>query len=263
MWKQSWFEDLFQDVRYAFRQMWRAPGFTAVAVLTMGLGIGSNTAIFSVVDKVLLQPLPYPNPDRLVVLLTTAPQGSAIVASPTKFNVWRRQTTVLEDVSAYRFSVLNVTEGTPEQIRTGHTSADFHRLLGAPMLMGRAFLPEEDLPGGNRVVVLSEGFWKRRFGGDPMIVGRTLSLNGEPYEVIGVVGRFSAGDAGRNESGPTEAWIPFQIDPNSTMQGHFFTVAARLKPGVTLAAANAHLQLASNEFRERFPNAMPPQFSFG
>jgi len=132
MWTRSWFWDLTQDVRYAFRQMRRAPGFTLVAVLTMGLGIGSNTAIFSVVDRVLLKPLPYPNPDRLVVLLTTAPQGSGIFASPTKFNVWRRQTAVLQDVSAYRYGVLNVTEGTPEQIGTMYTSVPLLPLLGAP-----------------------------------------------------------------------------------------------------------------------------------
>src|ERR671922_2829875 len=172
------------DLKFAFRQLLKNPGFTAVAVLTLALGIGANTAIFSVVNAVLLKPLPYPDPNRLMLMLNTSPQGSGPGASPTKFNTWRRQTKVLQDVSAYRFSAVNLTEGEPEQVDTAHVSADFFRLFGAPLVAGRTFSAEEDLPSGGHVAVLSQGFWKRRFGGDFSVVGRTLSLNGEPHEMI-------------------------------------------------------------------------------
>ena len=239
-----------------------SPAFTLAAVAALALGIGANTAIFSVVDTVLLRPLPYPDPGRLVVFLNTSPQGSGPGASPTKFNNWRRQTSAFQDVSAYRFSVVNLTEGEPEQVATAHVSADFFRLFGAPVVAGRTFAAAEDLPNGGRVAILSEGFWKRRFGGDQAVVGRKLSLNGEPHEVIGVLGPFDS-EAVQSPTGPPDIWLPFQIDPNSVMQGHFFQAAGRLKPGITLAAANAQLQQAANEFRGTFPNALGRQGGFG
>jgi predicted permease len=241
---------------------WRTPAFTLAAVAALALGIGANTAIFSVVNTVLLRPLPYPDPGRLVSFLNTSPQGSGPGASPTKFNTWRRQTSAFQDVSAYRVSVVNLTEGEPEQVGTAHVSADFFRLFGAPVIAGRTFAAAEDVPGGGRVAVLSEGFWKRRFGGDAGAVGRTISLNGEPHEVIGVLGRFDT-EAIQGPTGPPDIWLPFQIDPNSTMQGHFFLSAGRLKPGVTLAAASAQLQQAASEFRGAYPNAMGRQAGFG
>src|SRR4051812_33487265 len=179
-------ETLLQDLRHAWRMAWQSPAFTLAAVAALALGIGANTAIFSVVNSVLLRPLPYPDPGRIVSFLNTSPQGSGPGASPTKFNTWRRQTGAFQDVSAYRVSVVNLTEGEPEQIGTAHVSAGFFRLFGAPLVAGRTFTEEEDRPGGGHVVVLSEGFWKRRFGGDATAVGRTMSLNGEPHEVIGV-----------------------------------------------------------------------------
>ena len=255
-------DTLWQDLRHVWRIAWHSPAFFLPAVAALALGIGANTAIFSVVNTVLLRPLPYPDPGRLVTFLNTAPQGSAPGASPTKFNTWRRQTAAFQDVSAYRVSVVNLTEGNPEQIATAHVSADFFRLFGAPMQVGRTFTGDEDRPGGGRVVVLSEGFWKRRFGGDSSAVGRTMSLNGEPHEVIGVLGRFDA-EAVQGPTGPPDVFLPFQIDPNSTMQGHFFMSAGRLKPGVTIAAANAQLQQAAGEFRGAYPNAMGAQGGFG
>ena len=251
-----------QDLRHAWRMAWQSPAFTIAAVAALALGIGANTAIFSVVNTVLLRPLPYPDPSRLVLFLNTSPQGSGPGASPTKFNNWRRQTSAFQDVSAYRFSVVNLTEGDPEQIATAHVSAGFFRLFGAPLVAGRTFAAEEDLPSGGHVVVLSEGFWKRRYGGDTKVIGRILSLNGEPHEVVGVLGPFDA-EAVQSPTGPPDVWLPFQIDPNSVMQGHFFLAAGRLKPGVTLTGANAQLQQAANEFRDTFPNAMGRQGGFG
>jgi putative ABC transport system permease protein len=255
-------DTLLQDVRQALRLTWQSPAFTLAAVAALALGIGANTAIFSVVNAVLLKPLPYPDHERLMLMLNTSPQGTGPGASPTKFNNWRRQTSVLQDVSAYRFSAVNLTEGDPEQVDSAHVSADFFRLFGAPVAVGRTFAAEEDLPNGGRVAVLSEGFWRRRLGGDPSAVGRKLSLNGEPHEIIGVLGRFDT-ESIQAPTGPPEIFLPFQIDPNSTMQGHFFVAASRLKPGVTIAAANAQLQQAAGEFRQTFPNALGPQNGFG
>ncbi len=255
-------DTFLQDLRHSLRLARQSPAFTLAAVAALALGIGANTAIFSVVDTVLLRPLPYPDPGRLVLFLNTSPQGSGPGASPTKFNNWRRQTSAFQDVSAYRFSAVNLTEGEPEQVATAHVSADFFRLFGAPVVAGRTFTPAEDLPNGGRVAILSEGFWKRRFGGDATVVGRKLSLNGEPHEVVGVLGPFDS-EAVQSPTGPPDIWLPFQIDPNSVMQGHFFLTAGRLKPGITLAAANAQLQQAANEFRETFPNALGRQGGFG
>jgi putative ABC transport system permease protein len=256
-------DTLLDDLRHALRMLRQNPGFTAAAVAALALGIGANTAIFSVLNTVLLKPLPYPDPDRLVVFLNTSPQGSGPGASPTKFNVWRRQTGAFQDAAAYRFNVVNLTSaGDPEQISAGQVSADFFRLFGAPVVAGRTFSAEEDRPNGGYVAVLSGGFWKRRFGSDPSIVGRTISFNGTPYQVVGILGPFDT-EAIQSPAGPPDVWLPFQIDPDSRMQGHFFMAAARIKPGLTLEAANAQLQPAANEFRQTFPSAIGPQGGFG
>ena len=256
-------EHFVQDLRHALRLLRQSPAFTAAAVAALALGIGANTAIFSVVNTVLLKPLPYPDPERIVLFLNTAPQGSGPGASPTKFNAWRQQTAAFQDVAAFRSTAVNLTEGEPEQIAAGHVSADFFRLFGAPMVTGRTFSADEDRPNGGHVVVLSEGFWRRRFGADAGLVGRTVSLDDTPHLVLGVVGRFDTEAFPQSTAGPPEVWLPFQIDPASTMQGHFFITAGRLKPGVTLAAANSQLQLAANQFREKYPNSMGPQGGFG
>src|SRR5258705_1940886 len=255
-------DSLFQDFRYSVRMLWRNPAFTMAVIGALALGIGVNTAIFSVINTVLLKPLPYPDPDRLMVFINTSPQGSGPGASPTKFNVWRQQTRPFQDVAAYRFNVVNLA-GTsdPEQLAAGQVSADFFRLFGAPVIAGRTFTADEDRPNGGRVVVLSEGYWKRRFAGDRTIVGRTLSLNAESYEVVGILGPFDT-EAFR-QAGPPDVWLPFQIDPNSAMQGHFFMAAGRSKPGVTAASANEQLHVAASDFRHTSPDALVPQAGFG
>ena len=259
-------EDLLQDLRHSLRTLRRTPAFTMAVVAALALGIGANTAIFSVVNTVLLKPLPYPDPDRLMLFLNTSPQGSGPGASPTKFNVWRRQTGAFQDVSAYRFNVVNLTGGgDAEQIPAGQVSADFFRLFGAPVIAGRTFSAEEDRPNGGHVVVLSDGFWKRRFGGDASVLGRTLPIDGDPYVVIGILGPFDT-QAIRppTPNSDPEVWLPFQIDPNSAMQGHFFTAAGRFKPDVTPQIADAQLKTAANEFSEKFPGALGgPQNGFG
>jgi len=252
---------LVQDFRYSVRMLWRNPAFAVAVIGALALGIGVNTAIFSVINTVLLKPLPYPDPDRLLVFVNTSPQGSGPGASPTKFNVWRQQTGAFQDVAAYRFQSVNLT-GTndPEQIAAGQVSADFFRLFGAPVIAGRKFTVDEDRPNGGHVVVLSEGYWKRRFAGDATVVGRTLSLNGESYLVLGILGSFDT--EAIQGAGQPDVWLPFQIDPNSAMQGHFFMAAGRLKPGVTAASANEQLQTAAKDFRQKYPDALPPEAGF-
>ena len=167
----------------------RARASRSAAVAALALGIGANTAIFSIINAVLLKPVPFPELERLVVFQTTSPQGPFTAGSPAKFQHWREQTTIVEDVSAYTSNVVNLTDGGfPEQLRAGRVSADYFRLFGAPVYRGRTFTADEDRPGGDRALVLSHALWTRRFGADPRIVGKTISLSGDPYVVVGIIG---------------------------------------------------------------------------
>ncbi|HEX3877047.1 MAG TPA: ABC transporter permease, partial [Bryobacteraceae bacterium] len=180
-------ESLASDLKQAFRSFRKNPAFTATAVAALALGIGANTAIFSVVNTVLLKPLPYPDADRIVVLMNTSPTGSGQGASVPKFNIWRQQTQALEDVSAYDTNGpgLNLSGSDhPEQIKGMHVSQPFFHLFGARTLLGRTFTAEEDRPRGGHVAVLSYGLWQRRYGSDPSIVGRTIALGGEAVTIV-------------------------------------------------------------------------------
>jgi predicted permease len=243
-------DTVLKDLRHALRMFRRSPGFAFAAIAALALGIGANTAIFSVVNTVLLKPLAYPDPDRIVQFLNSGPQGSFPGASATKFNIWRVQTSAFQDVAAFDNGAagVNVTGGShPEQIHAMHVSAGYFKLFGAPLVLGRTFTAQEDLPRGGQTVVLSYGLWMRRFGGDPNAIGKTIDLSGDPHTIIGVVGRNFDTDT------PADAWLPFQLDPNSTNQGHYFQVAGRLRPGVTLAQANAQMKIAAAEFQRRYP----------
>ena len=253
-------ETFFHDLKYSLRMFGQSRGFTAAAVAALGLGIGVNTAIFSVVNAVLLKPIPFPDPDRIVMFMNTSPQGSGPAASPAKFQHWRQQKGVVEDVSAYRTGIVNYTGGgLPEQLHSAQVSADYFRLFGAPIIRGRTFTPEEDFPDGRHVVVLSYAFWSRRFAGDRQMLGKTISLSGDPYVVIGVVGpSFDISEFGS----PPDVFVPFQLDPNTKDQGHYFTAAGRLKPGIPMGQAQARLRLAAEEFRRIFPNALQKNASF-
>jgi putative ABC transport system permease protein len=241
-----------------FRQ---TPGFTLAAVAALTLGIGANTAIFSVVNSVLLKPLPFPEPERVVVFINVGPNGSGTNGSVPKFNVWREQTTALQDAAAYRFGVMNLMGGdNPEQLQMGQVTADFFRLFGAPLTAGRTFTADEDRPNGGKVVVLSHGFWQRRFGGDRQMVGRTISLSGDSYVVVGVLG---PGFTSAQFDPFPDVWTPFQMDPASTDQSNYFTASARLKSGATLAMANTEMQAAAEQFRAKFPDAIASKQTFG
>jgi ABC-type antimicrobial peptide transport system permease subunit len=254
-------EAFWRDLRHSLRMFRQSPSFTIAAVAALALGIGANTAIFSVVNAVLLKPVPFPDPDRFVIFMNTSPQGGGPAASPAKFAHYRDQTSIVHDVSAFRMGVVNHTgSGSPEQLRSGQVSADYFRLAGIPISRGRTFTAEEDRPGGERVAVLSQGLWKRRFGSDPSVIGQTMTLSGDTYVIVGVLNESP--NVRVLEPNP-EVWIPFQLDPNSTDQGHFFQALGRLKPGVTLAQAKARMQLSAEEFRRKFPSALQPNQSFG
>lgn len=253
-------ETFLKDLRHSIRMFRQSKAFTLTAVAALALGIGANTAIFSIVNTVLLKPVPFPDPDRLVMFMNTAPGGRpGPAASPAKFQHWKQQPST-EYASAFRTGVVNLTgAGFPEQLRSAQVSADYFRLLGAPILRGRAISPEEDLPNGPRVALISTSLWTRRFANDPDVIGRTISLSGDPHVVIGIVGpNFDV-----REFGPApEVWTAFQFDPNTSDQGHYFQAAGRLKPDVTLAQAQAQFQQSAEEFKRKFPRALGPQNGF-
>jgi putative ABC transport system permease protein len=247
--------NLWNDVKHALHMFIKNPGFTFAAVAALALGIGANTAIFTVVNAVLLKPLSYPHADRIVELELTGPNGHNAIASIPKFHIWQQQTSVFQEVAAYDFAGpgFNITGDGPEQVHGLHVTEGYFRLFGAPILLGRTFTPQEDAPNGGHVVVLSYGLWQRKFGGNPNIVGHSLSLGNEAYTVIGVLGRDFLSDP------DAEIWVPFQFEPNSANQGHYFQAAAMLKPGVTLAAANAQMTLAASQYLRTYPEADPQQ----
>ena len=247
--------NLLNDLKQSLRMLVKNPGFSIAAIAALALGIGANTAIFTVVNTVLLKPLTYPDPDRMVQFMNTYPDGSDPGASVTKFHNWQQQSSVVQDVAAYDFGGpgFNLTGAVPEQVHGIHVTEAYFRLFGAPVMVGRTFTPQEDAPNGGKVVVLSYGLWQRKFGGNPQIIGSAISLGNEPYTVVGVLGKAFETDP------VADLWLPFQFHPNSNDQAHYFLAAGRLKPGVTLAQANAQMKLAANQFRQRYPQTNPQQ----
>jgi len=249
VWQWPRLETVWSDVRLTFRQLARKPGFAITVVFTLALGIGANTAVFSVVNTVLLKPLPYPEADRIVVIEGYTSTSRSPLANIPKFHTYRRQTAVFAEVAAYdRFGPgFNLTGDRPEQVHGIHVTEGYFRLFGAKAMLGRTFTPQEDLPNGGKVVVLSYGLWQRRFGGDPAAVGRPLWLGHEAHTVIGVVERDFVAHP------EADLWLPFQFEPVSTKMNHYFQAAARLQPGVTLEQANAQLEVAYAEYLRAFP----------
>ncbi|HEX4748564.1 MAG TPA: ABC transporter permease [Bryobacteraceae bacterium] len=240
------------DVKQALRMMRKNSTFTAVAVTALALGIGANTGIFSVVDKVLLQPLPYPEPDRMVKLGRQFSNGIGFSNSVPKYMAWRHNDvfsamTIYDQIGPG----VNLSKGDRlQQIKAAHVSADYFKVFGIAPKVGRSFAQSEDAPNGPKVVVLSHQLWAGQFGSDPNILGRTILLNAEPYTVVGIMPASFVPDP------PSQVWMPIQADPNSTNQGHYLAVAARMKPGVTLDEARAEMKLRGEDFRRANPKWM-------
>jgi predicted permease len=247
-------EFVAQDLRYAARTCRRNLSFTVVAVFTLALAVGANTAIFSLVNAVLLRPLPYPDPSRMVWFLTTAPEGSYGSASEAKFNAWRAIPSTFEHVSAFGFPDGIVGAGDRQVLLlTGEVTADFFALFGGKFQAGRTFSSAEERPAGGRVAVISDRFWTRWFGrGDA--IGRTLQLNHTSYVVIGILQPgLDTQTITSAEFGEVDVWVPLQIDPASTNLDASLVVAGRLLPSMSLAEAQARVGAAALELRRRFP----------
>jgi predicted permease len=248
-------DNLINEIRHALRALLKNPGFTIAAVSALALGIGANTAIFSVVNAVLLKPLAYPNADRILEFGSRSAMIANFRSSVPEFHTYQRLTSVFQDVAAYDMAGpgFNLTGERPEQVQGIHVTESYFRLFGAPVILGRTFTPEEDSPNGGKVVVLSYGLWQRRFGGDPEMVGKSLSLGNEAYTVVGILGKEFRSDPA------ADLWVPFQFPPVSFDGNHYFRVAGLLRPGVTLAQANAQLALAAVQYHHDYPRSNPLQ----
>src|SRR5438270_2829135 len=253
--KSNMIGDLGQDVRYGLRILAKNPAFTAIAVLALALGIGANSAIFSVVNAILLRPLPYKNPEQLVMVWENAthlgfPKNTP---SPANFLDWRRQTTVFESMAAFAERSFNLTGvGEPERLDGRRVSANLFGLLGVRPIIGRTFVPQEDQPG-TKVVLLNESLWKRRFGGDPSVIGRALTLNNESYTVVGVLPRSVRLPAFGNWR--DQVWVPlaFPAEEAAARGNHFLEVIARLMPGATLQQARAEMETIAARLAQQYP----------
>src|SRR5580692_4051786 len=241
--------NLVSDVRHSFRTLIKSPGFTLVAVLALALGIGANTAIFSVIDRVLLRPLPFPDSERIMRLQRHYPNGNGPSVSIPKFMVWRKSQ-AFESMAAYDFGSVGMNLGAGDRrdpLNAVHVTAGFFDVFGVKPILGRTFSPQEDLPNAGKFVVLTYNLWNNRLGADRAIAGKTILLNSEPYTVSGVLPEWYQPDP------PTDIYLPHQFDPNSNNQGHIYYVAGRLAPGATIQSAQAELKVISDRFRATDP----------
>ena len=251
------------DFRFAFRQLLKSPAFTIVAVVTLGLGIAASTAIFSVVDAVLLHPLPYPDSERIVTVSQTVRSTGVSTqdASPANFIDWAAQNSVFSAMACTRGWQANLSGGEePERIRATMASSQFFTLFGVNPTLGRAFGTEDAKPGNARVVVLSHGLWTRRYGADRNVIGRDLILDGEKFSAIGVMPATFSPD------GYGELWVPSPTDvpthplspnddPRAMRDRSYLEAWGRLKPGVTLARAQAEMSAIGQRLEKQYPDA--------
>jgi len=250
-------ETFLTDLRYAVRTARRNIGFTAIPLAALALGIGANTAIFTVVDAVLLQPLPYPQPDRIMKLGRQFRTGVGYSNSIPKYMAWR-QNDAFDAMALYDFGALAMNVGSsdpPQTVKGLRVSADYFKVFGVSTIAGRTFSQEEDLPNGPAVTVISYNVWQTRFGGSNEVVGRPLLLNGVSYSVVGILSK------GFQPDPEADVWTPLQADPNSTNHGHYLNVAGRLKPGVTVASAQAQMKVVGERFRKANPKWMDAEES--
>src|SRR5262249_5305669 len=247
-------ETLWQDVRYGLRMLRKNPGFTAVAIATLGLGIGANSAIFTVVNSVLLRPLAYEDPGRLMDVFNSAPAKGLphFGASPPDFRTLRQQNHTLAGLSAFYPAHYNLTGADrPERLSVMVVPADFFSSLGVQPVVGRQFLPEEEKWGSHHVMIVSEGFWRSHLNADPNLAGKTFQLDGEPYQVVWVMpSSFYTPFAN------LEAWVPMAWKPKDNSDSHnnyFLSMIGRLKPGITQPQAHADLDAIMAAIAQQFP----------
>ncbi|HYN85047.1 MAG TPA: ABC transporter permease [Pyrinomonadaceae bacterium] len=241
---------LWLDIRYGARTLWKSPGFTLVAVLALALGIGANSAIYSVVNAVLLRALPYENPDRLVMLWEQHPQAGRMGAAAANFVEWRKAATSFDGMTIFAQSSFDLAgEGEAERIEGTRASASFFEVIGGRAAVGRTFREGDDAPGAERIAILGHGLWQRRFGGDPAVLGKSIQLNDEPHTVVGVMPqRFG-------DTPPDFVWTPLQPAPDGTIGGGRSLLAvARLKPGVAPEAAQAEIEAIAARLAESRPD---------
>jgi predicted permease len=246
---------LLSDLRHALRVLTSNPGFTTVAVAALALGMGANTAIFSVVNAVLLAPLPYPQSDRIMRVERgfKGNDGGGGSVSVPKFMAWKKANNAFQAMALYDFSGpgLNLGSGDrPQQVKGIHVSAGYFQVFGVSPAVGRTFLPQEDQPNGAKAAVLSNDLWRNQFGSDPSLVGKPILLGGDPYTVVGIL------PASFHSDPPADIFLPMQADPESTNQGHYLLAAARLKPGATLDSAKTNMIAAGEQFRAANPKWM-------
>jgi len=249
-----WFDDLGDDVRFGLRTLRNSPGFTAIAVITLALGIGANTAIFSVVENVLLRPLPYDHPESLVEIWNTYPGFQAVGISAGDYADFHREAKSFSAMGAYAeisqgFNLTGV--GEPERIQASVATSDLFSMLGIRAIVGRTFLPDEDKPGGGAVMVLSHRYWERRFGADPTIVGREVSLDGQRFRIVGVLpDTFQILRS-------MDLWLPIHSYQGSLDDHihHGIVPVARLRPGITAAQAGAEIETLNRQETVAFPDS--------
>jgi len=245
-------QSFIQDLRYAVRMMIKRPAFTLVAALTLALGIGANTAIFSAVNAVLLKPLPFPESEQLIDLAETfKPDGWGTASVPT-LEDWKNQNDVFAGISAYSFSSFNLETGaTPQRIPGLNVGANYFDILGVKPTLGRTFVTGEDSPGREHVVLLSEEVWKRSFGGDSSIVGQAIPLNGQKYTVVGVMPRELSA-LYRN----VQMWSPLVFPEKDRIDRdhHSYFVIGRIKSGITLDQARAQMNGIAQRLEQQYKN---------
>ncbi len=242
--------NFWRDVRFGFRLLRKSPGFTSVAVLALALGIGANTAIYSIVYTTLLEPLPYPDPNQLVMVWSKI-QGNRNVVSVGDYLDWKRGSDVFQGLGAWSEESLNLgTASRPERVQAAEVTPGFSAMMGEPLFLGRDFLPEEGEVGKDHVAVLTHRFWLDRFGGDRTIIGRTVSMNGAPYTIVGV-NRPGVSDRGRDKLSVPLAFKPEQINHDF----HWLFVMGRLKPEVTIAQANADMDAVTRRIADVNPKS--------
>jgi putative ABC transport system permease protein len=245
-------DSFVQDCRYGLRTLLKTPGFTAIAVLTLALGIGANAAIFSFVDGVLLKPLPYPDPNNILFVWEKPPDYDRNGVSTQNYLDWHNQNKVFQYSAAISGKPVSLSgDGKPERLNAQVVSASYFDILGIAPAIGRSFAPDEDQPGKDQVVILSGRIWKSRFGSDPHIVGKTITLDARPYTIIGVMPPSSEFDRGWQE-----IWLPLAFGPGDmTRNFHWLRVVARLKPGVTVAQAQADMDGIAFRIAADFPDS--------